>query len=535
MGSPTFFRCALTAVLVTACSAGGSAPTPTTPQAARQTITILHVADLHAQLEPHLELFFHDGKDRIELAGGFARVAAAIRHERAARGANVLVLDGGDTIQGSGAAALTKGAAVVGPLTALGIDVALPGNWEVVYGAETLRTRARELPYPMIAANIRDAKTGERLFPPYAIREVGGVRVGILGYTDPDVPRRQPPTYSAGLTYDGPEELPALARELREKHGAAVVILMSHIGLSKAVALTPSVPGIDIHLSADTHERTYKPIDVGGTLVVEPGAFGSFLGRFELTVEGGRVVDRRWELVELTAAKFPEAADVREHVTRALAPHRQDLDAVVGQVAGTLARYDVVETSLDAVLADALRDATGTEIALSNGFRFGSPITEGPVRQADLWNVYPVVTRLKIGTVTGRQLREFWERELENVFSVDATKRFGGWLPRPSGMTVRFRAGAPAGQRLIELRVGGVPLEDAREYTITACEREGDAPDMLCRMPKVKGTRVMDIDAHEAVRRYLRRGPVTPPKERRVEAVDLPAVVRTQALELTNP
>src|SRR5690606_648312 len=141
--------------------------------------------------------------------------------------------------------------------------------------------------------------------------------------------------------------------------------------------------------------------------------------------------DRHWELIEVTASRFEEAADVRQAVDNALAGLSPTLDAVVGSTAGTLARYDVVETTVDNLLSDALREATGTEIALSNGFRFASPIVPGPIRERDLWNLFPIVTNLKTGQVTGKQLRDFWEQEIENVFATDATRRFGGWLPRP--------------------------------------------------------------------------------------------------------
>lgn len=254
------------------------------------------------------------------------------------------------------------------------------------------------------------------------------------------------------------------------------------------------------------------------------------MGRIDLTVENGKVVERDWQLVELTETAFPdEDAEVQALVEQARAPLRGQLDSVIGHTDVRLARYNVVETGIDLLLADALRAATGTDIALSNGFRFGTPILPGPISQADLWNLYPVVTRLKTGRITGAQLRAFWEQELENVFATDASKRFGGWLPRPSGMTLTFEASAPYGQRIHSLKVTGEPVENARTYTITACEREGDAPDIICRIADVADVHVHEIDAHEAVRRYLRaRGHVEHMHGGRVTARDLPAVVRSQ-------
>lgn len=495
---------------------------------ARKHVTLLFAADLHAQLQPHPELFWEGGEERVEEAGGFARIAAAIAQIRAERDNEVLVMDGGDTFQGSAEAALSQGEAVVAPLDAIGFDLGVPGNWEVVFGPSTLKERAAQIGHPLVASNIRDGATGERLFAPWAIRDVGGVKVGVVGFTDPDVPRRQPPAYSEGLVYDDDSELPALVEEVR-RNGAEVVVLLSHIGLPKAVELTDRVPGIDLHFSADTHERTYRPIDRNGVWVVEPGSFGSFLGRLDLWVEGGEIVDKRWELIELTASRFPEDPRVKAIVDRSVASMRGDLDRVVGSTKVRLGRYAVAETNLDNLLSDALREATGTEIALSNGFRFGTPVLPGPIRERNLWDFYPISTPLMIGELSGAQLRAFWEQELENVFTPEYRRRFGGWLPRPSGMTLRFEAGAPKGERVREIRVGGELLDDERFYTVTACEREGDAPDTLCRIPHARNPRVLGFDAHEAVRRYLARHPEVEAKfEGRAVGEDLPPVLRTQ-------
>ncbi len=496
-----------------------------------RSITLLYIADLHAQLEPHAELFWDGGHDETTTAGGLGRIATAVEAIRREQPGRVLFMDAGDTIQGSAAAAWTEGRVVVAPLNALKLDLGIPGNWEVVYGAGALEQRAREFRHPLIAANIRDAATGRRVFPPYLIREVGGVRIGLIGFTDPDVPERQPPSYSKGLIFDGAEVLPPVIDELRHREKVDLVVLLNHVGLPKAIGLAETLPGVDLVLSGDTHERTYQPIVRGKTWVVEPGSFGSFLGRLDLTLRGGKIVDRRWELIELRADRFGEEPAVKKVVDEALAPLRSRLEPVIGRTEVPLMRYNVVETSLDDVLSDALREAAGTEIGLSNGFRFAPPKPAGPIRESDLWDWLPITTRLKVGQVTGRQLRAFWEREAEHVFSRDPKKLFGGWLPRPSGMTVRLVAGAPTGHRIREIRIGGKLVEDDRVYTLAACEREGDEPDKLCRIPHVQAPRVLEIDAHEAVRRYLaKHSPLPAASGGRVVAEDLPPVVRSQVL-----
>ena len=497
-----------------------------------ERVTVLFVADLHAQLEEHPELFWSDDEeDRIEMAGGFARLSNAIEQIRQQRDGDVLVVDGGDTIQGSGEAALTEGQAIIEPTNELGLDAGIPGNWSVAYGAEAMIDLLGSFDHQIFADNVYDGDTGERLYDPYIVRDVGGVRVGIIGYTDPDVPTRQPPAYSDGLTYTGPENIPQHIETLQSEEDADVVLLLSHIGLSKAVALTDDLPDFDVHLSSDTHERTHEPIDRDGTWVVEPGAFGSFIGQLDLWVEDGEVVDRDWELVEVTAEQFDQDPDVLETVADARAPVAEELDEELGYTNSELARYNVIETSLDNLLADALRDTTGTDIALSNGFRFGHPVPEGPITEADLWRFYPIVTNLKTGEVTGAQLRGFWESELNNVFAEDPEERFGGWVPRPSGMSMTFEYDAPAGERVREIRVDGEPIDDDEVYTLTACEREGEPDHTLCRIPNAANTEVHEVNAHQAVRQYLRdRDHVESSLESRIDAVDLPSVVRTQML-----
>ena len=496
-----------------------------------RSITLLYIADLHAQLEPHAELFWRGGHDETTTAGGVARIARAVEAIRRERPGQVFFMDAGDTIPGSAAAAWTEGRVVVAPLNALKLDLGIPGNWEVVYGAGVLEQRAREFRHPLIAANIRDATTRKLIFPPYLVKEVGGVRIGVIGFTDPDVPERQPPSYSKGLIFEGAEVLPPVIEELRHREKVDLVILLNHVGLPKAIGLAETLKGVDLVLSGDTHERTYQPIVRGETWVVEPGSFGSFLGRLDLTLRDGKIVDRKWELIELRADRFDEDPAVKKVVDEALAPLRPRLDAVIGRTEVPLMRYNVVETSLDDVLSDALREAAGTEIGLSNGFRFAPPKPAGPIRESDLWDWLPITTRLKVGQVTGRQLRAFWEREAEHVFSRDPRKLFGGWLPRPSGMTVRLVAGAPTGHRIREIRIGGKRMEDDRSYTLVACEREGDEPDKLCRIPHVQAPRVLDLDAHQAVRRYLaRHSPLPAAVGGRVVAEDLPPVVRSQVL-----
>ncbi len=317
--------------------------------------------------------------------------------------------------------------------------------------------------------------------------------------------------------------------ELRALHRPDVVALVTHVGLARSVDLAKHVSGVDIILSGDTHERVYRPIVEHGIWVVEPGSFASFLGRLDVSIEHGRPLALSWNLIELRADRFPEDAAVKDTTAMALAPYRERMNRVIGHTSVALERYGVLETSADDVLTDAIRRETGADIALSNGFRFAHPIEAGPVTEADLWQLYPIASRIKVGTVTGSQLRAFWESEIEHVFAEDAAHLFGGWLPRVSGMRVELDVAAPAGHRLQRLLVDGQDVRDERVYRLAACEREGDADDTLCRIPHARDVRVLDRDIHDVVRAYLSRVPdAGADRGRRIFATGLPDRVFSQ-------
>jgi len=495
----------------------------------QKKITFAFFADIHGQLEEHPEMYWSSGKDEIVPAGGVARIAKLMREIRAANPEGTITLDLGDTIQGSGHVVMSEGRTMIDPINALQLDYWLPGNWEVIYGKQVLLETSARLTAPAIAANMRDTATQERLFPPYVIHQAAGLKIALIGFTDPDVPLRQPPSFSAGIRYEESDILQPLVDEVRKSGHADLVVLMTHIGLSKAVALAETLKGVDVILSADTHERTEQPIIRGQTWVVEAGAFGSHLGKLELVVENGRITHRDWQLIELRADRYGEDAGVKALVEKSLAPYRETLNRVIGQTDTPLFRYAPVETTADAVLADALLAAGATEIALSNGFRFAYPIPKGDIIENDLWNYYPINSRLKTGKVTGTQLHQFFERELENVFSKNTKRLFGGWVPRPAGLTFHFNAHKPEGQRITEMQVNGHPVEASRAYTITSCEREGDAMTTLCRMRDVADVRLLEVDAHAAVRSYLKaHSPISMGQPRRVIPLDISPTVRSQ-------
>lgn len=499
----------------------------------KKNVSLLYIGDIHGQFEEHPEMFWpaNGGEEQtVEVAGGAARIASVIKNLRSKNPKGTVFFDAGDTIQGSAEVAVTEGEVAIPILNALNFDFAIPGNWEVVYGTKRFKEIANKLEFPFLAANVFDTNTENRVFAPYKIIEKKGLKLAFIGFTDPDVPHRQPPTFSKGFSYKGAEILQPLIDNLREKQHVDGVFLVTHIGLPKAVRLAEKIKGVDVLFSSDTHERTYKPIVKGDTWVVEPGAFGSFLGKLDISKSENGKLEKTWNLIELKAKDFGKDKSVLKVVKETLRPLDKKLDKKIGETKVELARYNVIETSLDAFLADALRASTGTELAFSNGFRFAHPVVPGPIREKDLWNFFPITTPIKTGKLTGKQIKDFLEREIENVFSEDAEKLFGGWLPRVSGLKVVFNSSAPAMKRVKEVLVGGQPLVEDRLYSVTTCVREGDPDTTLCRIPNGRDIKIMDFDAHEAVRKYLReKSPIAiSPALKRVIGEDLSGTVRSQ-------
>jgi sulfur-oxidizing protein SoxB len=515
----------------------GRAPVSATsaPTAPARHVVFLHMADSHAQLETHPE-YMPGESPELQSMGGYARLKTAIDRERAAARGPSFLADGGDTFQGSGPAAWSEGAVVMKPLNALGIDVCVPGNWEVVYGPRRFRELMAEVSCKVTAYNFHNKATGERLFAPEVTLEKDGVRVTFVGITDPTTTERQPPDEVKGLDSTRMGGLREFVRDVRTRERADLVVAVTHTGITVSRAIAREIPELDVVLSGHTHERTEKPILEGKVIVVEPGSMGSFLGRLEVTLGAhGGVAGYDFKLLPIRASAYPEDPAVKALVDTSLAPYRARANEVVGETRTPIMRYDVLETSADDFITDAVREAGGSDIGFSNGFRYAPPIPAGPITEGDLWLLLPLDARMKKGWATGRELHAYLERELELVFARDPWKLSGGWGPRASGLRMQFAAFAPEGERLRAVAIQGKPLEDSAKYTLTGCERAGEPLDVVCRMRGTHDVEVLPMSVHEALRAYLKKHPVIAPvREGRATAVDLPKTVFSQDAVLAS-
>ena len=522
------------AVGVGAVLPGAAASQPAAPDRDGKRVTLLYFTDTHAQLETHPE-YAPGASPEIQMMGGYARLKTAIERERASCDGPCFLLDGGDEFQGSGPAAWSEGEAVLEPLNAFGSDAFVPGNWEASYGPERFKETMARLNCPVICYNLHDEATGERVFRPAVILERQGVKVAFVGITDIGASRRQPPTHFRGLDTTRIQGLRDFVKDLRARERPDLVVAISHTGLTISRQTAREIPEFDVILSAHTHERTSREIMEGNVIVVEPGCFGSFLGRLDLVLAAGAVVGHSFRLIPVLTSRYDEDPHMKALVDKSLAPHRARMAEVVGTTETLLMRYDVLETTADAFITDAVREVAKADIGFSNGFRFGVPIPAAGITEADLWNLLPMDARMKAGWVTGKELKAYLENELELVFSKNPWKLNGGWGVRASGMTMVFRASGEPGRRLVSVKVDGRDIEDDRRYTIAGCERDGEPLDIVCRHPGTHDARLLPMTVHQALRQYLKaHAVISPHREEREIAMDLPRIVFSQDAALAG-
>ncbi|MGP8215445.1 MAG: bifunctional metallophosphatase/5'-nucleotidase [Bacteroidia bacterium] len=510
-------------------------------QGKAQHFTILHTADIHGQLDIHDEFFWENNKAVYRKRGGFAMLKTMLNELRNENPGNTLLVDGGDCFQGSAVAALSQGQAIVPLINNIKYDLVLPGNWEVAYKKKMLLQDMNAYTAAKVCANMfNDDDSNESLFPPYQVFTLAGLKIGFVGYNDPLTPIRQSPAYSEGIKFTKPErDLALYVKLLREEKKCDMVFVVAHMGLTQQIYLSDQdyAQGVNYILGADTHERVRKPIEGKYSKVTEPGSFASFVSKLDIIVEDGKIKDEVYELIDVDPEKYKADEEMLKLVEDAKRPYNDITKVVIGQTTEPLVRYFIIETPMDNLITDSIRSQVKTDIAISNGFRFCPPIVPNEktgiaeITVNDLWNMLPVDSVVKKAEATGGQLLNWLEEELEKTFSPDATKRFGGWFVRFSGMQVTFTIKNEKGKRVQSMTIGGKPVDKDKTYTISACEREGDPDDVLCRINHVQHAIETGIDTHDAVKAYLSvHSPVSYKIEGRAIATDAPSTLLTQSL-----
>jgi sulfur-oxidizing protein SoxB len=402
--------------------------------------------------------------------GGVDRLATLIKAIRAERGDKVLLLDGGDSWQGSYGALQSRGADMVRVLNALKPD-AMTGHWEFTYGAKRVEQLVKELPFPFLAGNVKEATWGDPVFPPSAVFERGGLRIGVIGQAFPYTPVANPryliPDWSFGIEED---KIAANVAKLRNDK-VDLVVLLSHNGFDVDRKLAARVTGIDVILTGHTHDALPAPVKVGDTLLVAAGSHGKFLARLDLEVRDRKVQAYEFRLIPVLSDAITPDPEVAALIREQRAPHAAMLDKVLGHTESLLYRRGNFNGTFDDLICQALLAERDAEIALSPGFRWGASLLPGQeIRAEDVFNqtaiTYPAAYRTEM---TGAYLKEVLEDVADNLFNPDPYYQQGGDMVRAGGLAYTLTVDKPVGQRISDLVLlrNGEKIDAGKKYTVS--------------------------------------------------------------------
>ena len=415
--------------------------------------------------------------------GGYAHLATLVKKLRAERSASLL-LDGGDSWQGSATALWTRGQDMVDAQKLLGVELTT-GHWEFTYGAARVR-EVVEKDYAgkieFLAQNVETNDFGDPVFPPYALRSLGGVAVAVIGQAFPYTPIANPRRFVADWKFGIQEaRLQNLVREVRTR-GAQLVALLSHNGMDVDLKLASRVSGIDVILGGHTHDGVPKPLVVanasGKTLVTNAGCNGKFLAVLDLEMKGGRMADYRYRLLPVFADLLPADPGMARLIESARAPYAERLAEPLAVTEALLYRRGNFNGSFDQLMLDALLAVKDAEIAFSPGFRWGTTLLPGEaITLEQVMNqtaiTYPQTT---LAELSGAAIKATLEDVCDNLFNPDPYFQQGGDMVRVGGMSYSCRPGAAIGRRITDMRLGGKPIESGKLYKVASWAPVADVP-----------------------------------------------------------
>ncbi len=475
------------------------------------TASLLHITDTHAQLQPvyfrepnaNLGIGRHAGRpphrvgrgfldayamaprtrqayaytylDFAELAkvygkmGGFAHLATLVKRLKASR-PGALLLDGGDSWQGSATALWTRGQDMVDAQKLLGVEITT-GHWEFTYGQDRVKHVVEndfKGRIDFLAQNVATADFGDPVFKPYVIREVNGISIAIIGQAFPYTPIANPRYFVADWTFGIKEaEVQKHVDEVRGK-GAQVVVLLSHNGLDVDLKLAEGVRGFNVILGGHTHDAVPQPMMLmDGTLITNAGSSGKFIGVVDFEVKGGKV-RTQYHLLPVFSNLLPPDRAMAEHIAAVRAPYESRLAEKLAVTEGLLYRRGNFNGTLDQLIVDALMAVKGAEIAFSPGFRWGTTLLPGQAITTENvmdWTgiTYPATT---LNDVSGGMIKTILEDVCDNLFNPDPYYQQGGDMVRVGGLTYTCTPGETMGKRISDMRLDGKPIDAARLYKV---------------------------------------------------------------------
>jgi sulfur-oxidizing protein SoxB len=405
--------------------------------------------------------------------GGFAHLATLVKQVRASR-PHALLLDGGDTWQGSATALWTNGQDMVDACKLLGVNLMTP-HWEFTLGAD----RVKEIvdkdfagKIEFLAQNVQTADFEDQVFKPYTLREMNGVPVAVIGqafpYTPIANPRHLVPDWTFGIKDD---HMQKMVDEARSK-GAQVVVVLSHNGMDVDIKMASRVTGIDAIMGGHTHDGVPAPVIVtnagGKTLVTNAGSNSKFLGVLDFDVQGGKVRDFRYKLMPVFANLLPADAEMAAYIDKVRAPYEGKLQEKLAISEGLLYRRGNFNGSWDQLIVDGLMAVKGAEIAFSPGFRWGTTILPGQAITRDhlmdqVAITYPSTT---LSNMTGATIKTVLEDVCDNLFNPDPYYQQGGDMVRVGGLQYTCDPLASSGNRISNMRLNGKPIDASKTYKV---------------------------------------------------------------------
>jgi S-sulfosulfanyl-L-cysteine sulfohydrolase len=446
--------------------------------------------------------------------GGFAHLKTLVDKVRGSRPGSLL-LDGGDTWQGSATALWSNAQDMVDACIALGVDVMTP-HWEMTYGAERvmeiINKDFKKAGVDFVAQNVVTSDFGDQVFKPYVLKELNGVKVAIVGqafpYTPIANPRYMVPDWSFGIRDDGMQKWVDDARA----KGAKVVVVLSHNGMDVDIKMASRVTGIDAIFGGHTHDGVPQPIEVknanGVTLVTNAGSNGKFLGVMDFDVKGGKVAGWKYKLLPVFSNLLPEDAKMAALINTIRAPYDKKLNEKLAVTEDFLYRRGNFNGTFDQVILDALMKVKGADAAFSPGFRWGTTLLPGDVITMDRLMdqtaiTYPSTT---LTNMTGETIKTIMEDVCDNLFNADPYYQQGGDMVRVGGINYTVDPTKKIGQRISNMMLNGKPVSPTKTYKVAGWAPVGEG---------VTGTPIWDVVAE-----YLRDVKVIKPVK-----LNLPKVV----------
>lgn len=432
-------------------------------------LSIGFINDVHGYLEPHPELFYGKDGEYIKTAGGYAKIASVfekIRNENE----YTLFFDGGDTFHGTLPVVASKGEAIMPILKELGFS-AMVGHWDFAYKPEHLLNLDKHLDYPVLGINVYK-DDGTLLLKPYCFIEVGNQKIAVIGICSNIIDKTMPSEFKKGIyVTDGMVEIEGYVKGVKEL-GANLVILLSHNGYPQDIELLKHTKGIDVCLSAHTHNRLYEPVKVNDTIVIQCGCHGSFVGHLKLTISDNKITHHDYELIEVSE-DIASHKPTEQIIDNIMLSYRSLQKQVVGKTDTILHRYSVFSSSMDNLLLKAISKTAGAAIAFSNGWRYGAPIDKGDITVWDLYNMVPMNPVITTVDMTGQEIMNMLEENFERTFSTNPMQQMGGYCKRYLGLQINFHIENPYGYRIEEIYHNGEHLKKEKVYQVAYITEQG--------------------------------------------------------------